>query len=56
MTQDATPPDAGALFCPECGGKGKEVKPITVESLLTDEAKVHLSRADGFRFCLTPSF
>ena len=55
MIQDstATPPDAGELSCPECGGKGKEVKPITVQSLLTDEAKARLSRADGFRFCLT---
>ena len=55
MTKDssAKSPDAGAPLCPECGGKGKAVKPITMESLLTDEAKAHLSRADGFRFCLT---
>jgi Zn finger protein HypA/HybF involved in hydrogenase expression len=55
MTEDstATPPDAGELSCPECGGKGKKVKPITMESLLTDEAKVRMSRANGFRFCLT---
>ena len=55
MTQDTTPHDAGALSCPECDGRGKEVKPITLESLLTDEAKARMSRADGFRFCLTPT-
>jgi len=45
--------DARKQLCPLCGKKGTKVKPITVESLLTDEAKARLSRADGFRFCLT---
>ena len=42
-------------LCPVCGGKGKAVKPVTVGSLLTEDALVRVSNPDGFRFCLTPS-
>ena len=48
-------PAAHAELCPACGEKGREVKPITVLSLLTDEAKTRLSHTDGFRFCSTPT-
>lgn len=39
------------LICPKCGQKGKEVKPITLDSLLTDEAKAKSPLRKGFRFC-----
>ena len=42
-------------LCRMCGGKGKAVKPVTIESLLTEDALVRVSNPDGFRFCLTPS-
>jgi copper chaperone CopZ len=48
-------PDARKHLCPLCGSKGRKVKPITIESLLTDEARGGLSRTDGFRFCQTPT-
>lgn len=41
--------------CPSCGKKGRMVKPLTVESLLTEEARSRVIRADGFRFCAEPS-
>jgi copper chaperone CopZ len=37
--------------CPSCGGKGKPVKPITIGSLVTNEARARAGRTDGFRFC-----
>ena len=42
-----------SLLCPSCGHKGIAVKPITIESLLTDEAKDRVSRTHGFRFVPT---
>ncbi len=41
--------------CRVCGEKGKTVKPVTIESLLTEDALDRVSDTDGFRFCLTPS-
>lgn len=41
--------------CPSCGSKGKPVKPITIESLVIEEARIRAGRADGFRFCAEPS-
>jgi hypothetical protein len=38
-----------------CGGKGKAVKPVTIQSLLTENAKANISSVEGFRFCTTPS-
>ena len=49
------PPDARTQLCPLCGKRGKGIKPVTVGSLLTDEAKAGLSRTDGFRFCAMPT-
>ncbi len=46
---------AQEFLCPLCGNKGKSVKRITIESLLTDEAKAGLVDMDGFRFCPTPT-
>lgn len=41
--------------CPSCGKKGRAVKPITVESLVTEKARARVGHADGFRFCAEPS-
>jgi len=41
--------------CPSCGSKGKPVKPITIKSLVVEEARVRAGRTDGFRFCDEPS-
>jgi len=41
--------------CPSCGSKGKPVKPVTIESLVVEAARVRVGRADGFRFCTEPS-
>ena len=46
-----SPLTAQGFLCPLCGNKGKTVKRITIESLLTDEAKGRVSSRDGFRFC-----
>lgn len=43
------------LLCPSCGGKGRPVKPITIESLVTKPARTRAGRSDGFRFCAEPS-
>ena len=45
---------AQGFLCPSCGNKGKAVNRITIESLLTDEARTRVSSKDGFRFCPTP--
>lgn len=52
-----TPQRQGALrgACPSCGSKGRPVKPITVESLVTEKARARAGRSDGFRFCPEPS-
>ena len=51
------PERQGALHdgCPSCGSKGKPVKPVTIESLVVEAARVRVGRADGFRFCAEPS-
>ncbi|MFQ5504486.1 MAG: hypothetical protein ACE5F1_06770 [Planctomycetota bacterium] len=41
--------------CPVCDGKGKAVKRVTIEALLTQEALDRVSSRDGFRFCPTPT-
>ena len=48
-------PGTGSLLCPSCGHQGIAVKPITIKSLLTDEAKDRVSRTHGFRFVPTPT-
>ena len=40
-----------AMNCPICGHKGKTVKAMTIESLLTQDALEGLSSKEGFRFC-----
>jgi copper chaperone CopZ len=40
-----------SVQCPACGKKGKAVKPITIESLVVEEARRRVGRSDGFRFC-----
>jgi copper chaperone CopZ len=47
--------DAVRGGCPACESEGRAVKPITIESLVTDEALVRAGRTDGFRFCAKPS-
>ncbi len=42
-------------LCPVCGGKGKGVKRVTIESLLTEEARLRVASPDNFRFCPTPT-
>lgn len=43
------------LLCPSCGEKGRPVKPVTIESLVTEPARTRAGRSDGFRFCAEPS-
>ena len=42
-------------LCPSCRTKGRTVKPVTIESLVTEAARVRVGRTDGFRFCTEPS-
>lgn len=42
-------------LCPSCGHRGKPVQPITIESLVKEEARAGVGRTDGFRFCAEPS-
>ncbi len=44
-----------SVACPACGTKGKDVKPITIESLVVEQARLRVGRSDGFRFCAEPS-
>jgi hypothetical protein len=41
--------------CPSCGSKGKLVKPVTIESLVVEAARVRVGHVDGFRFCTDSS-
>ena len=50
-----TPQPKGKVACPSCGEKAKGVLGLTLESLLTDEAKSKLECLDGFYYCKTPS-
>lgn len=43
------------MLCPSCGTKGRTVKPVTIESLVTRTARARAVRSDGFRFCAEPS-
>ncbi|GAB4142642.1 MAG: hypothetical protein Fur0037_09910 [Planctomycetota bacterium] len=42
-----------SALCPACRAKGKTVQPITIESLVVEEAVRRAGRVDGFRFCAT---
>ena len=48
MTQPAT---SMRTECPDCGERGRPVKPITIASLLRPAALAGLDRQDGWRFC-----
>jgi len=50
MTNTSTPSTAQATHCPECSTKGKKVKRITLESLLTPDAAHRIGDAQ-YRFC-----
>ena len=50
-----TPKPKGKAVCPGCGEKAKAVLGITLESLLSDEAKSRLKSLDGFYYCKTPT-
>lgn len=41
--------------CPSCGSTGRPVKPVTIECLVVEAARVRVGGADGFRFCAEPS-
>ena len=43
--------DATSVICPECGMKGRKVKPVTPQSLLSEDARGRLDHAHGLRFC-----
>lgn len=48
MSQPAT---STRTECPDCGERGRPVKPITIASLLRPAALARLDRQDGWRFC-----
>ena len=41
--------------CPSCDAKGRAVKPVTVEALVSESARRRVGRRDGFRFCPEPA-
>ena len=43
-----------SVLCPGCGTKGRVVEPITIESLVVEEARRRVGRSDWFRFCAAP--
>ncbi len=50
-----TPKPKGKAVCPSCGEQAKGVLELTLESLLTDEAKSRIECLDGFYYCKTPT-
>lgn len=52
MNQPAT---STRTECPDCGERGRPVKPITIASLLKPTALAPLDRHDGWRFCPYPA-
>ena len=48
-------PAGNAALCPACGRGGKAVKSITIDSLVTDEARERARSSAGFRFCANPA-
>lgn len=41
------------IACPECGTRGRKVEPVTLESLLIEDARADLNGSSDFRFCKT---
>ena len=50
-----TPKPKGKAVCPSCGEKAKGVLKLTLESLLTQDAKEKLDVLEGFYYCKTPT-
>ena len=50
MTSTNATSTAQAVHCPECGTKGKKVKRITLESLLTPDSALRIGEG-RYRFC-----
>ena len=44
---------AAITECPECGASGRKVGRITLEALLTEDARTRLGPAGSFQFCKT---
>lgn len=44
---------SAAIHCPDCGQPGRAVSAVTIESLVTTEARTRIASTDGFRFCAT---
>ncbi len=58
--EDCCTPRGGAtartgVHCPSCGQKGRAVKPITIDALVTEQARARVRTSEGFRFCAEPS-
>jgi hypothetical protein len=53
MTDDAAP--SPTTVCPECGAMGRKVGTVTLEALLTEDARARLGDSRSFRFCCTSS-
>ena len=54
LTHDAAPVGSN-LLCPSCGSRGKAVKQVTIDALVTAQARSSLKSSDGFRFCPEPT-
>lgn len=59
-SDDCCHPQGGAtaktgVHCPACGMKGRAVNPITINALVTEQARAKLRSSEGFRFCAEPS-
>ena len=58
--EDCCTPQGGAtartgVHCPSCGKKGRAVKPITIDALVTEQARAKVRTSEGFRFCAEPT-
>jgi hypothetical protein len=51
MSDNSSPPPITA--CAECGAAGRKVGLVTLEALLTEEARTRLSDTQRYRFCKT---
>jgi Zinc binding domain len=43
-----------SALCPRCGRPGRDISAVTVQSLVTEQAKARLKSTIGFCFCATP--
>jgi len=49
MSSDSSPPAIGV--CPECGVTGRKVGLVTLQTLLTEDAREGLTDSESYRFC-----